>query len=316
MISVDSLYIRAKIIYMGAKSLLLLFVAIALLACFSQVFIQAASAQDYPAYQDAYVNDFANVFNAEQVSYLRSVLAVVRENTTAEVVVVTVSTVAPLEPSQYATELFTSWGIGKEKNDNGLLILYAKDEGKIWVTTGYGMEGLLPDSRIGRMLDDYYVPERDAGNVSEGIVVFTQEVAKVIAANPEWTAGDGLASLEDSPLAYVLGLPFFGILIAIFMFSPLAFVMTIIGLFVVIARRFGPKCDNDGTRMKFKGYEGNYAVFECPLCHAKKKKKRVRNYGAAAGGFAAGGFRGGGFGGGGFGGGFGGGGTGGGGAGR
>jgi uncharacterized protein len=289
-----------------------------LLLCLSQVFIQAACAQQFPDYQDTYVNDFAHVFGPEQVSHLRSILSLVRGNTTAEVVVVTVDTVAPLEPSQYATELFTRWGVGKEKDDNGLLILYAKEENRIWVTTGYGMEGLLPDSRIGRMLDDYYVPERDAGNVTIGIVRFTDEVSALIMENPEWTADDGLKNLEDiSPIAYILALPFFGILIAIFMFSPLAFILAIFGLVVVVARRFGPKCESDGTRMKFKGYEGQYAVFECPLCHAKKKKKRVRNYGAAAGGFAAGGFRGGGgFGGGGFGGGFGGGGTGGGGAGR
>jgi uncharacterized protein len=304
MISVDSLYIRAKIIYMGAKSLIIL-AAVAFLLCFSQAFAKHAAAQEYPGYQDTYVNDFAGIFTGEQVSHMREILALVEDNTTAEVVVVTVDTVSPLEPAQYATELFARWGVGKKGEDNGLLILYAKEEGKIWVTTGYGMEGLLPDSRIGRMLDDYYVPARDAGNVTVGIVRFTDEVAALIMENPEW-GGAGFLEENIPPWLYLIIVPLFGL----FMLSPLAFILAFFGLIVVIARRFGPKCEKDGTRMKFTGYEGDYAVFECPLCHAKKKKKRVRNYGAAAGGFAAGGFRGGGggFGGGGFGGGFGGGG--------
>ncbi|MFH0956268.1 MAG: TPM domain-containing protein [Candidatus Aenigmatarchaeota archaeon] len=291
---------------MDAKSLFLVTVFIAFLS-FSQCLMHQASAQQFPDYQDDYVNDFAGIFTGEQASYLRSVLTQVRENTTAQVVIVTVDTVAPLEPSQYATELFTRWGIGKEDQDNGLLILYAKEEGKIWVTTGYGMEGLLPDSKIGRMLDDYYVPERDAGNVTLGIVRFTEEVATLINENPEWDGASGTGFPDDLPPVLYLFIP----ILAIFMISPLTFILVIFGLIVVVARRFGPRCEKDGARMKSVGSEGSYTVYECPVCHARKKKRRASSY-AYAGGFAGGGFGGGGFGGGGFGGG----GTGGGGAGR
>jgi uncharacterized protein len=290
---------------MDSKSLFLFTVFIAFLS-FSSCLAHQASAQQFPDHVDDYVNDFAGIFTGEQASYLRSILSLTRENTTAQVVIVTVDTVAPLEPSQYATELFTKWGIGKDNEDNGLLILYAKEEGKIWVTTGYGMEGLLPDSRIGRMLDDYYVPARDAVNVTQGIVRFTEEVSAVIRQNPEWGDASGTGFPDDLPPILYLFMP----ILAIFMISPVGFMFMAIGLIAVVARRFGPRCEKDGARMKSVGSEGSYTVYECPVCHARKKKRRASSYAYA------GGFTGGGFGGGGFGGGFGGGGTGGGGAGR
>jgi uncharacterized protein len=274
----------------------------------------SASAQGFPQYQDDYVNDFAHVFTAGEVSHLRSVLASVRENTTAEVVLVTVETAEPTGLADYATELFTRWGIGKKGKDNGLLLIYAKNESKFRAVTGYGIEGILPDSKLGRMLDDYYVPYRDAGNVSYGIILFTEEVSKVIKGDNDATSGGtGSGSSGDFWLAMV-----FIIIAILFIILPfIVFAVIIIVIFVKVLKLASPKCKKDGLRMKFVKTEGEYDVYECPNGHRIKKKRKSQAYawgGAASGGFAGGAGGGGGFGGGG--GGFGGGGTGGGGAGR
>ena len=97
-------------------------------------------AQEYPNYYDSYINDFAKIFSVGQTGELRAVLNELRMNTTAEAVVVTVNSVAPLDIRQYGVELATKWKIGKSDKDNGLLILYAAKENKI--------DGLAPESWI------------------------------------------------------------------------------------------------------------------------------------------------------------------------
>jgi uncharacterized protein len=257
-----------------------------------------ASAQDYPSYADPYVDDFAGIFSPSEASHLRSLLQGVKDQTTAEAVVVTVPTVAPLEPQQYATELFARWGVGSKENDNGLLILYAQAEERIWVTTGYGLEGILPDSRIGRLLDDYYVPLRDSCNVTAGIIAFTYAASQVIVDNKDEVAAgpDPLQPLRD-----ILSGPYIIMLLAYILFISMG-VLSATGL-------LAPRCPEDGLRMRYVRTEGRYAVYKCPKGHVVRKKRKRAVF--VAGGFAGGGF-GGGFGGGGFGGG----GTGGGGAGR
>lgn len=149
------------------------------------LFAPLIAAQEFPNYQDAYVNDFAKIFSVGEAGELRAVLQNVRAQTTAEVVIVIVNSTAPLPPSQYRTELFNKWGIGKKDNENGLLILYAVTEKRIEVEVGYGLEGVLNDAKVGRMLDDYYVPNRDSGNVTLGIVSFTNEIAKYLEQNKD-----------------------------------------------------------------------------------------------------------------------------------
>jgi len=293
----------------GSASIALFIVGLALLAA-SIAALPVAMAQQLPDWNDEYLNDFAGMFSAGEASQLRTLLVDVREQTTAQVVLVTVESVEPLEPSQYATELFTKWGVGDKEKDNGLLMLYAKKEKKFWVTTGYGLEGILPDSKIGRMLDESYVPLRDAGNVTTGMIAFAGDVVDVIIANKDEVlagnaGGDSFLGLLSDPFSLIFSLLFF---------VPFIFFAFFIAIAAVVARLSRPKCKTCGQKMKFVKMEGSDAIYRCPNGHTLKKKV-VRT--AYAGGFAAGGMSHGGFGGGGFGGGgFGGGGSGGGGAGR
>ncbi len=149
------------------------------------LFAQLVACQEYPNYNDAYVNDFAKIFSVGETGELRAVLQDIRAQTTAEVVVVAVDSVAPLDVRQYGIELASKWKIGKADKSNGLLILYAVKENKIDVEVGYGLEGLLNDAKVGRMLDDYYVPDRDSGNVTLGIISFTEEIAKYLEQNKD-----------------------------------------------------------------------------------------------------------------------------------
>lgn len=150
------------------------------------VFLVAqVSASEFPTAYDDYVNDYVGFFNNQEKAILTSSLNSVRQDTTAEVVVVVVNTTSPYVPADYGTKLLNEWGIGKKENNNGLLILYAVKEKRIEVRTGYGLEGILPDSKIGRLLDEYYVPLRDKNMTREGIINSTLALVQVIEENKE-----------------------------------------------------------------------------------------------------------------------------------
>ena len=258
------------------------------------ILILNVSAQDFPTAYDKHVNDFAKIFNENEISALKNNLNILEQNTSAEVVIVTVETTEPLQPSQYKTELFNKWGIGNKEKDNGLLILYSVKEKRIEVETGYGLEGILPDSKLGRLLDDFYVPYRDKNQTNTGIILFTSEVSKVI---------NGEGGNETSPLNSNFNLNWIIILVFV-----LFIIFSMIRKIPKSTKRF---CKKHNLEMTFLGVAGGYAIYKC----AKGHEERIRDIPRIIGGFGGGGSSGGGFGGGGFGG-FGGGSSGGGGAGR
>ncbi len=285
----------------------------------------SAATQGLPQYTDKYVNDFAGIFSSQQNAELRPLLFNLDQATTAEVVVVTLNTTAPYTPQQYRTMLFNEWHVGKASKDNGLLILYSVSEHRIEVEVGYGLEGILPDSKVGRFLDNYYVPLRDQGNVNEGIFLFTQKIAEEITKNKdELMAAKSTAGKDIGP-----------ILVFLFM-AVIFFLMFLPWIIFKIQLRKPQKCKHDKLNMKYAGLIAGYYIYKCANGHTKKILKEdmtkqitgYKNFRGGIGGFGGGGFGGmggGGFGGGGFGGsgrggfgggGFGGGGSGGGGAGR
>src|SRR3989344_4515671 len=120
------------------------------------------SAIDFPIAKVKYVNDFAGIFSSGEVEQLRGLLQSVDESTSAEVVIVTLETIDGNAIDEYAIELGKEWKVGKADKNNGIVILYVSDINRIFVATGYGVEGILPDSQIGMLLAENYVPLRDS----------------------------------------------------------------------------------------------------------------------------------------------------------
>jgi len=138
------------------------------------------SAIDFPVVKDKYVNDYVGILSDEQRIELRGVFESVDEQTTAEIVFVSLESIDGADIGDYAIQLGQEWKVGKSDKDNGLVILYVKDISRIFAATGYGIEGILPDSKVGRLLDENYVPLRNSGNVGQGIVEFSKSVSEVM----------------------------------------------------------------------------------------------------------------------------------------
>jgi len=144
--------------------------------------VRAAGApQEFPSAVGP-VTDRARILDQGTVQQLEQVIEGVRVRTTAEVAVLTVATTGPLPIQEYAVGVFDAWKIGKRGQDNGLLFLVAVEDHRMWITTGYGLEGILPDGKIGAIRDRIILPSFRAGRYGEGILRGTEALAQVILA--------------------------------------------------------------------------------------------------------------------------------------
>ena len=117
------------------------------------------------------------IVSPEAQTAIDSTLSRLRKSTTAEVVAVIVDDIEGGDIDTYATELFNHWGLGKSDNNNGVLILAAKDLRKAVIRTGPGAEGVLPDIVCGRILRQQMFPAFARGDYDTGMADAVSAVA-------------------------------------------------------------------------------------------------------------------------------------------
>jgi uncharacterized protein len=98
----------------------------------------------------------------------------------AQIAVVTVKSVDGQDVVSYAVALYQKFGIGVKGKDRGVLILLATDDHKYWTTVGYGLEGILPDGKVGGFGRDM-LPALRSGNYAAAVITITTRIASVIA---------------------------------------------------------------------------------------------------------------------------------------
>lgn len=130
------------------------------------------------------VNDFTNTLTPDQSSRLEQVLLALNDSTSTQVAVVIVSGTEGIEISDYAFQLGEKWGIGNRKYNNGVLFLIAKDDRQIFIATGYGLEGVLPDARCKMIIENDVLPSFRSGAYYEGIAAGVNSI--IAAVNNEY----------------------------------------------------------------------------------------------------------------------------------
>lgn len=113
-----------------------------------------------------------------------SIISDVWKTTTAELAGVVVNSIGDSDPDQFATELFSKWGLGKKDRDNGVLLLVVKDTRKIVIRTGYGAEGVIPDIIAGRIIREQMAPEFRNGDYDTGVIAALTSINKLLT-DPE-----------------------------------------------------------------------------------------------------------------------------------
>lgn len=127
------------------------------------------------------VNDYAGVLDAETERQLGALLGELRAKTGAEIAVVTVDSTKPLTVFDYAMRIAETWKPGAKGKDNGVVFLVAVKDRELFIATGYGIEGALPDGRVGEIRDQLIVPRFRAGDLAGGVRAGTEAMAAIIA---------------------------------------------------------------------------------------------------------------------------------------
>jgi uncharacterized protein len=124
------------------------------------------------------VVDNANLLNDFDRQQLEKKLVELDRNSSNQISVVTVNSLNGLPIEEVAYETFKAWGIGGKKNNNGILLLISKEDRKIKIEIGYGLEGAIPDMIAKRIIVDDLRPAFKLQNYYSGINIAVDNLAK------------------------------------------------------------------------------------------------------------------------------------------
>lgn len=143
------------------------------------IWILPVKAMDIPNPNSSfYVLDQANLISTSVELDLIKISEALYNDTGAQIVVVTLDNLKGYDLEQYSVQLFRDWGIGSADKNNGVLIILALDEREVRIEVGYGLEGAIPDSVAGRMLDENMLPSLQDGDYDKAFNDTYQAVLK------------------------------------------------------------------------------------------------------------------------------------------
>ncbi|MBQ5737085.1 MAG: TPM domain-containing protein [Alistipes sp.] len=251
-----------------------------------------------------FVSNPDGILSAAAQASLDSLCYSLKERGIAEVAIVAVKDIEPRDMVTFSQELFEKWGVGDDKLDNGLGVLFVEDMREIRFHTGYGVEGVLTDAMCRRLQQEYMVPHFRDGDYSEGMVEGMMAVERLL------TEGELPVAEDDDKEAMLLALAWVIVVL----------ILPITALVIYEYRRTRcPHCKRHKLMVikseKMHLSTGVVLIVEtlkCANCQKEHIRQRRDNNPTGGGGGilffpSGGGSNGGGFGGGGFGGGFGGG---------
>ena len=117
-----------------------------------------------------WVTDMPGMLRADTIARLNSIIGAFERTNGVEMAVVVIGSLDGLTIEEAAVELFDLWNIGTESRDNGLLLLWSPGDRRVRVEVGYGLEGVLPDGKVGAILDAYVMPKFRSGQFDEGLL--------------------------------------------------------------------------------------------------------------------------------------------------
>lgn len=145
---------------------------------------------------DIYVQDFENLLSSDQMYELNRLGRALEDKTKAQIAVLTVTSLDGYSVEEYALQAFRQFRLGDQKLNNGVLLLLSMEDGEpgnrpLRIEVGYGLEGALPDGKVGRILDQvtipYLVQNKPGDAIVETYKVLYNEVAKEYGVEDQLT---------------------------------------------------------------------------------------------------------------------------------
>ena len=154
--------------------------------------------------QEFYCNDFAEVLSTDEKDFINAGGEKINREGKGELVLVTVASLDGQTVEEYANKLFRLYNIGDKEKNNGILILFARDDRKIRIEIGYDYEGQFTDAKCGRLLDDYAVPYLKQDQFALGLVTLYTEIGKQMGVRlDEPFLQESFMPLPSEPPAYL-----------------------------------------------------------------------------------------------------------------
>ena len=167
-----------------------------------------------------HVTDLTQTLSAEQQSQLEAKLAAFEQQKGSQIALLIVPTTQPEDIAQFGIRVVDAWKLGRAKQDDGILIIVAKNDHKMRIEVGYGLEGAIPDLTAKRIISEIMAPSFKRGDFYGGI---NNAIDKLIALaageqlpEPYHTTSNGQNFNNMLPLLLFGGLLMGGILRAVF----------------------------------------------------------------------------------------------------
>jgi uncharacterized protein len=132
----------------------------------------------------AHVTDLTGTLNAQQQQALESDLTALEQRKGSQVGVLIVPTTQPEDIAQYGIRVGDAWKLGRKGTDDGVILIVAKDDHRVRIEVGRGLEGAIPDVACARIIREYVTPKFRAGDFNGGIHDATDALTKLIDGEP------------------------------------------------------------------------------------------------------------------------------------
>jgi uncharacterized protein len=130
------------------------------------------------------VTDLTGTLTPDQSAALDAKLRAFAQARGSQVAVLIVPTTRPEEIEQYSIRVVEQWRLGRAKVDDGALLLVARDDRKVRIEVGYGIEGALPDATANRIIQQDILPSFKRGDYYDGINTGVDRIMRVIEGEP------------------------------------------------------------------------------------------------------------------------------------
>lgn len=154
--------------------------AFLLLAC-SPAWAQQAAA--IPALTSPVV-DVTGTLSVEQKQQLEQQALALQQRKGSQMQVLVVASTQPETIEQYTQRVFDQWKLGRKGVDDAVILVVAKDDRRVRIQPGYGLEGAIPDAIANRVIQEYLAPKFRTGDYGGGIADATAQLAKLIDGEP------------------------------------------------------------------------------------------------------------------------------------
>lgn len=142
------------------------------------------------------VNDHAGMLSATTRQQLEDILSRLEQTDSTQIVVLTIPSLGGEVLEEFSLKVAEKWQIGQKGFDNGAILLIAKNDRKLRIEVGYGLEGSLTDLMAGRIIRNVIVPQFKAGNFDQGVIDGVQAIISIVRG--EHTAPEKSPFARDS----------------------------------------------------------------------------------------------------------------------